>query len=144
MIAHRREMLRLIERAHPGLPYTVPESRLMQWIGDEADRLVDQDDYSTTGEAYDDREDRALLAALRARGHDAQADALEAELDERRREAGELEHIRLEVPDRIDSHRWVVEDINRALRSLWDHVVLGADLMPVRAEWRVEEWRRSD
>jgi DNA invertase Pin-like site-specific DNA recombinase len=46
----------------------------------------------------------------------------------------------LDVPAAID-WSWEPKAVNGALRALWDHVELDADMRPVRAEWRVPEWR---
>jgi DNA invertase Pin-like site-specific DNA recombinase len=122
-------------------PYSVSETRLRPWIEEEAARLVDRDEYFREGDEYDDSAERRSLEAMRAAiGEDAYALAV-ANLDAKRAEHGERERIVLDVPDRIDFNRWAVEDINRALLSLWEFVELGPDLLPVRAQWRFEEWR---
>jgi len=124
-----------------GRPWSIAESRLLPWIAEEAARLVDHDTYYREGDMYDDDEQRRGLAAMReAIGEDAYALAI-ANMDAKQAEHGEREQIALDVPRAIDFERWDTEDINRALRALWHHVELGADLLPVRAEWRVPEWR---
>jgi hypothetical protein len=45
------------------------------------------------------------------------------------------------LPPAID-WSWPPKEINAVLRALWHHVELGPDMRPVRAEWRVPEWRR--
>lgn len=76
-------------------------------------------------------------------------DAGPARLDAKRAAHGHCMERDLDVPDAIDWQRWAVEDIDRALRSLWNHVELGHDVLPVRAEWRIEtrwlcdEWCRD-
>jgi DNA invertase Pin-like site-specific DNA recombinase len=124
-------------------PYNVAEAKVLPWVREEAARVVtDVDELGIPGEAPDLSADRARLEAARDLiGEAAYADAL-AKLDDR---AGEAERRRVEwqaVPQGIDWERWAVEDINAALRALWHHVTLGADLLPVSAEWRVPEWRR--
>jgi hypothetical protein len=119
----------------------ISENRLRPWITEEADRLVDRDDYYREGGEWDDPKKRALIEAARAAGMDDDADRFQAQYDAVAAEHGARERIALNVPDRIDWERWDTEGINRALRSLWEFVELGPDLLPVRAEWRIEEWR---
>jgi hypothetical protein len=38
---------------------------------------------------------------------------------------------------------WEPAELNAVLRSLWERVELDANLRPVRAEWRVPEWRAA-
>jgi hypothetical protein len=47
----------------------------------------------------------------------------------------------VDIPPVIDWEAWKPEDINAVLRAMWRHVELDADLMPVRVEWIVPEWR---
>ena len=132
---------------HPR-PLQVAERAIMPWIIEEADRF-DPGGEDATGP--DDRaerraaviEDRRRLALTYRRGamddveYEAEDARLVAELD-----ALAGEGITVDVEPVI----WDTgpEHVNAQLRALWDHVELGADLRPVRAEWRVPEWRRAD
>ena len=127
---------------HPR-PVVISERKLRPWIEAEADRLVDRDEYCVEVGEYDNPKLRHLIAAARDAGMDEDADRYQAQLDAEMVEHGERVQRRLDVPDKIDWDRWSTEDVNRALLSLWDHVELGPDLLPTRAIWRIEEWRRA-
>jgi hypothetical protein len=53
------------------------------------------------------------------------------------------------VPERVPAEAppldwdWSVEAINTWLRAAFEYVELGDDLLPVRAEWLVPEWRQA-
>lgn len=128
-------------------PRNINERKIIEWVKAEAARLhtpervemmVDQDRQRTGLEVrrgrvqdmyeqgdIDRPEYRRRLAAL--------DDALEA-LDTERRIVA--------IPE-ID-WSWDSADVNRILRSMWDHVELGPDLMPVSAEWMVPDWRTAE
>ena len=129
------------QRGAHARPYTIVESKVRPWIEAEADRLVDRDEYTVTEGEYDNPKLRVLIAAAREAGMDEDADRYQARLDAQMAEHGERIERRLNVPERIDWERWDTESINRALRSLFEYIELGPDLRPVRAEWRIEEWR---
>ena len=104
---------------------------------------MDRDEHYVEEGEWDDPALRALITAARAAGRDQMADQLQVEYDEHAAAQGErIEHA-LDVPTRIDWDRWSTEDVNRALLSLWERVELGPDLLPTRAIWRIEEWRRD-
>lgn len=46
------------------------------------------------------------------------------------------------LPDGVD-WSWPTTHINAVLRSFLSHIVLDANLRPVRAEWLLKEWRRA-
>lgn len=127
-----------------GRPYTVSEKKLMVWIKAEAARLRSPYDVvESDGPEYDDSDDRARLDAAR----DLIGEAAYLEAIERLRAVqdahGERQAIRQAIPERIEWETWSTEAINATLRALWHHVELGPDLLPVRADWTVPEWRAS-
>lgn len=126
---------------HPK-PHYIAEARIRSWIEAEADRLrIPGDIIERPGDIIDDSDDRRALAAMRERiGEDAYAAGIAA-LDAARAAQGEREAIREAIPPRIDWERESVEDINASLRAMWEYVELGPDLLPVKAEWLVPEWR---
>jgi len=125
--------------AHPG-PHVIAESKLMPRIVEEAaryryERFWDVDAEQRAVDTTDKR--RRLKAARDLMSEDAYAEALalvdaEEQLSER---------VPAEAPP-LD-WEWSVEAINKWLRAAFDHVELGDDLLPVRAEWLVPEWRQG-
>ena len=92
-----------------------------------ADRVVIDDMYLANGPTWRN-EYRRRLAVLKA-----DEDALDA-----------AEAVRtIAVPQAIDWERWAPEDVNQVLRALWSEVRLDAEMRPVKAEWRVPEWRSA-
>lgn len=125
-----------------GGPHGITQSKLLPIIQAEADRLVvPHDGLIVPGERYDDSTERAEVADLRARGRDAIADALEADLDAERRAHGAYREIATAIPPRIDWDAWTIEAINTALRALFIRIDLGPDLLPSGFAWAVPEWR---
>jgi DNA invertase Pin-like site-specific DNA recombinase len=127
------------------LPAMMSERRLLPWVREEVARLM------TPGEIMaNDEADPALpsLNARRARVIDAYLEGL---IDKERR-ARELEEIdaqieRLEVramPVPVFDWSWPPEQVNAVLRAVFGHIELGPDMLPVRAVWRVPEWRLTD
>jgi len=127
---------------HPR-PIVVSEAKVLPWIVSEAARLrvpVDAVETDAVEAGYDDEADRGTLAALRARIGETAYLAGIAALDAARVARGERQRIVLDIPAAVD---WTApaEVVNEVLRSLWQSVQLGPDLLPVAAEWTVPEWR---
>lgn len=133
------------DRAHPR-PYMVAEPIILEWAMAEAARLSIPANSLQLAEHNDER--RRALAEQRERLGWAVADGLldrdaarerAAEVD---RELAELDarEAMVEIPAAIN-WTWEPMAINAVLRAMWEHVQLGADMRPVRAEWRVPEWR---
>lgn len=125
--------------------YNVRESDLLPWVKAEAGRLRTPEGV-TLGERNDQR--RAELEAQRERLGWAVTDGL---LDRERAQAraatidAELAQLDdqeaiVAVPA-IDWQHWDIASVNEVLRSLWDHVQLNEQMHPLRAAWRVPEWR---
>ncbi len=126
-------------------PRYVSERKLMPWIKAEVARLRTPDRVEML---KGEDQKRAALAGRRERLVDAweagtinrddftariaAIDELTADLETERRI--------LDVPA-IDWENWDAKHVNRVLRAVWEHVDLGPDLLPVRAEWTVPEWR---
>lgn len=131
------------QRGAHAKPFSITEAKLLPWLQQEAGRLRTRAEVLVaTGAAYDDTEDRLLVAQLRSRGRGAQADALEAELDAERVAAGEQVLAMQQVPQAIEWDTDPVPEVNAVLRAMWSHVQLGPDLLPTEAVWQVPEWRR--
>jgi DNA invertase Pin-like site-specific DNA recombinase len=127
--------------------YNVREIDLMPWIEAEADRLTPDIDAVRMGQDMsrrretleEDRRRAGVRYAARAMTDDefaaevARLDADLASLDDR--------VAVVEIPA-ID-WTWEPVAINTVLRALWERVELGDDMRPVRAVWRVPEWRRG-
>lgn len=124
-----------------GNPWSVAESKLLPWIKAEAARLrVPGDVLESDGPAFDDSADRAALDGMRtAIGEDAYALAV-ASLDRKRAERGERQRLVEEIPQAVD-WTWPPETINNVLRTMFEVIELGPDLLPVKAVWNVPEWR---
>jgi len=126
----------------------VSESKLLPWVKAEAARFRVPFEEIEIREQDEGR--RLELEARRQRVIDNYEDALidKAERDKKLLKIGdELATLEaadrvLDVPQAID-WSWEPKAINGVLRALWDHVELDADMHPVRAEWRVPEWRRA-
>jgi hypothetical protein len=109
----------------------------------EADRLYPPGAVIEDGGMYDDSADRGALEAMRGRIADSIIEAGLADLDARRAEHGERLQIVRDVPQSIEWDVWSPDTINAVLRAMWEYVELDQNLMPVRAEWTVPEWRRD-
>lgn len=126
-------------------PRYVAESKLLPWVKAEASRVRTPERI----EMVEDQDRQRLdLDARRARV----VDALEAGLITRAEAEPRLAKIAAEIATldlqrriadvpALDWERWAPRDVNAALRSMWSEVQLGPDLLPVRAEWTVPEWR---
>lgn len=127
-------------------PASVAESKLIEWIQAEADRLVPP--YDQLEHAESDQEDlRTALEGRRARVVEA---FLDGTVEKARRDAElvaiDAELDRMVMTPRLDSIEpidwsWSAEVINGVLRSLFAYVELDAELRCFRAEWFVPEWR---
>lgn len=126
----------------------ISESKILPWIKTEAARFGVPFDHVEIRER--DESQRLELEARRQRVIDNYEDGLidKAERDAKLLKIGdELANLDaadriLDVPPAID-WGWEPKAINAVLRALWEHVQLDADMHPVRAEWRVPEWRAS-
>ena len=127
--------------------YNALQAPIVEWAKVEAGRLVVPGDVVTLAAETDQR--RQALAEQRERiglavvdgllsrdAAKAKADAIDAEL-------GALDTREQIVA--IPALDWSrdAKDVNAVLRAIWEHVELGADMRPIRAEWRVPEWRAS-
>jgi DNA invertase Pin-like site-specific DNA recombinase len=128
---------------HPR-PYSVSEAKVLPWVQAEAERLRTPERV-TLGEQNAAK--RAALIGQRERLGWALTDGLLDREAAAKRSAdieAELEHLDdteavIEVP-KID-WSWPPAALNTALRAVWEHVQLDANMQPTRAEWRVPEWR---
>lgn len=121
-------------------------TQLMPWVRDEAARLRVPEAVSV--EVTADEAERAALEAKRERIVDAYMDGTIAKADrDRRLEAVDAALRQLAVRDEIEALPTIDWDndppdaINTVLRTLWEYVELDENLDPVRAQWRVPQWR---
>lgn len=135
-------------RLMPGHGVThVSEARILEWAEVEMARMTPPADTVALAESTE-----AEQAALRDRLDRIRVAFVAGLMDERtmRAEKAEIDAavMRLELAGRavrVPSFEWDHEprDLNLALRALWDHVQLGPDLRPTRAEWLVpSSWLR--
>lgn len=133
------------DRSH-SRPYMVNEGTVLEWAKAEASRLRTPDAVEI---AEQDSDRRAALEAQRERLGWAVTDGLLTR-EQARAKASEID-VQL---DALEDRAEVVEipgiawdappsDVNAVLRALWEFVELDADMRPVRAEWRVPEWRST-
>jgi DNA invertase Pin-like site-specific DNA recombinase len=128
----------------------ISESRLLPALKAEAERLaIPFGSLATDGEAAESR--RAALEGKRDRVIDTFVEGLidkEARdrrlrpIDEQLAALASTRAARDVVPSAID-WSWSPEHLNKVLRSLWERVEVGPDLMPVNFVWRVPEWRQA-
>lgn len=122
-----------------------PERPILEWAQAEAARLrlPDAVEIQTAG----DEELRRRLEVRRSRVIDAYVDGVidKVERDGRLRGIdGEADRIAVstavaKIPALDWS--WPPAELNTALRALWEYVELDDALRPIRAVWRVPEWR---
>jgi DNA invertase Pin-like site-specific DNA recombinase len=127
--------------------WSATEAMLLPWVAAEAARLI-RPDAVVTGPPDERRaEVEAEVARMLEQNRkgwltDAQADALmegyQAELAGLA--SGDVVH---ELPSAIEFDTDAPEAVNGVLRALWTHVELDAEMRPVRAEWRVPQWRAA-
>lgn len=125
---------------------SVPETRVLKWARQEAALLAPPQGDVSSGE--DQAEKRNALRDRKNRLGRAFVDGLLAEPEyqaEKRAIDKELDEI--DAAGRVRSIpggiRWDVEPkvVNDQLRALWEYVELDDSMNPVRAEWKVPEWR---
>ena len=128
---------------HPR-PYMVGESAILSWAKAEAARLVTPDAVQL---AEDDAGQRAELAEDRRRAGVAYA-ARALSDDEFNAAIAHIDDALNRLEDRAAAPAippvdwsWDRPELNAVLRAMWSHIELDADLRPVRAIWRVPEWR---
>jgi len=125
---------------------SVTEKKLMPWIKEEAARFRVPFEHVEISERDEGR--RLELEARRRRVIENFEDAVidKAERDVKLLRIGE-ELERLDVADRVLTvppeidWTWDPKAINAALRALWEYIELDSTMRPVRAKWRVAEWR---
>lgn len=127
------------EPDHPR-PYSIGESKVLPWLRIEAARLRPPDDLVALSDRTD--EERIALEQRRERIRVAWVNGLYRDEESMAAEKAIVD----EAITRLDLQGRVVEippvawdrpalEVNRALRVLWDHVELDANLRPVRVEW---------
>jgi hypothetical protein len=126
-------------------PMYVPEGIILVWAKDEAAHLLlpmDMVTVATSAEreirAIDERRTRVVDAHVEGVISKPDRDARLAKLDAER---AQLTARSAAVTIPALDWAWPPEKVNAVCRSLWDRIELDADLRPVRAEWRVPEWR---
>jgi hypothetical protein len=130
---------------HPR-PYSISERNIEPWIRGEVGRLRTPDRVLA---AETDNRARLELAARRDRliesyieglidraGRDLRLQAIDEEL-------AKLDALGRIVAIPAIDWSWPVAELNVVLRSVLDHVELDTEMRPVRAEWRVPEWRTA-
>lgn len=136
------------EAEHPR-PYMVTETILLPWLMDEAARL-DPPGEDEAPAVVDVAERRAGIEETFRRVSRAYAAGglTDSEYDDARRQRDDdlagLDGLPVYAEIEPVDWSWQPETLNRVLRALWEYVQLGPDLRPVRAEWRIPEWRADD
>lgn len=129
---------------HPR-PYAISEFKIIDWLQAEAS-LLRTPDAVRLAEQNDEK--RAELLTRRERLGWAVADGLldrgvaqvrAAELDEELDALNSIEKV-VRVPT-VD-WTWPAAELNAVLRTIWEYVDLDEAMQPVRAQWRVPEWRQ--
>lgn len=128
---------------HPR-PYMIAERIILEWARTEAARFIPPATVQrmapdTRRDDLEENRRRAGVAytarALSDEDFAATVQRIDAELA-----ALAAAEEAIEVKP-IDWERWDRTAINAVLRTLWEHVELGPDMRPVRAEWRIPaEW----
>lgn len=124
----------------------VPEKRVLAWAAGEAARLElpgDELEVSARNDA-----ERERLEAKRARIIDSYVDGTITSKDERDRRLVEVDDAMEVLDDVVTVVRvepidwtWPPEALNAWLRSVFVEVQMDTTMQPLRAEWRVPEWR---
>ncbi len=131
---------------------TVTERLILPWVKGEAahhepPELVDIGGTDATGERSTLEAQRERLRTQHRLGVITDDELASGWADVRgaldRLDAREAVNV-LELPDVIDWDHDPPDAINVVLRSLWRHVQLGPDLMPIDADWRVPQWRNPN
>jgi DNA invertase Pin-like site-specific DNA recombinase len=126
--------------------YSIAEDSILEWVKDEYGRL------RLPGERFAEEAPSAergrLTEQMDRLSRQHQMGLLsDAQLMERATEVqSALERVQsaeivMTVDPAIDWDTDPPEAVNGVLRALWEYVELGPDLLPVRAEWRVPQWR---
>lgn len=130
-------------------PGWTTEAVLLPWIKAEAARFRVPADAHEIDVANDDARQR--LDAKRARIVESYIEGLFDKAERDRRLASidaDLERLPVhrsghqEIPQSIDWDAWPPAAINAVLRTYWNAIILGPDLLPVRADWKLpaEYW----
>lgn len=126
----------------------ITERKLLPWITAEAARMHVPHRALAPGEQEGRRDaleaERARIILLFTKGtiDEARMDTMVAEVDAGLNQLEAAAEV-VDIPPTIDWEASKPEDINAALRAMWRRVELGDDLMLVRAECTVLEWRVS-
>ena len=131
---------------HAHGPYVVSERKLLPWMQAEAGRLVTPERVQV---AEQNHEQRAALQGQRDRVGWAMVDGM-IDREQARVKVAEIE-AELEALDERErivavptiDWSWQPSDLNAVLRGVWEYVELDTTMKPVRAEWRVPEWRAA-
>jgi hypothetical protein len=123
-----------------------PEWPILEWANAEALRLRTPSEVGLTEDSQE--QVRGRIEAKRVRVVDAYVDGAidKGERDRRLRrlddesDALTAQTYIAQVPA-ID-WSWPPADINGVLRAMWEHIELDTNMRPVKAVWRVPEWRR--
>lgn len=126
--------------------YNTLQAPIVEWVKAEAGHLRVPGDVVTLAaeteqrrQALHEQRERIGLAVvdglLSRVAAKAKADAIDTELAEL-----DLREQALDIPSEIP---WSAPPaaLNAVLRALFEYIELGADMRPIRAEWRVPEWR---
>lgn len=131
--------------SHPR-PIQISPAKLMPWLQAEAARLqlpeaveIEVRENEAAARRLADRRERVMEAFYDGKADKAERDRQLAKLDAAEAALATRRTV-AELPPAID-WTWAPGTLNAVLRALWTRVELGPDLMPVRAEWWVPEWR---
>ena len=133
---------RLGREAHG--PLWTSERDVLPWVKAEAARLRTPERVEVEAQGQGRRE---AIAARLARANELYigGDIDRARFDAEKARAGaDLDALGAEqaiVAVPALDWSWPPEAINAVLRAIWTRVEMGPDLLPVRAEWTVPEWR---
>lgn len=128
---------------------SIAETKVLDWVRERVDRAIERlaeregNQVAAAAEAertaLDAERERLVLLFSKGKVDEATFDRLVEPVDKALAEAAEAVEV-VDLPP-ID-WTWPAEDVNRLLRRMIDHVVLGRDLRPVRIEWRgrIAEW----
>ena len=125
-----------------------PERAIQEWAMAEAALLDVPAERVTLAEKASN--ELTLLDRKRGRVVEAYLE-LSIDKDERDRRLAAIDQDRqrvasraatVSIPGAVD-WTWPPARLNAVLRALWERIELDNDLLPVRAEWTVAEWRRA-
>jgi DNA invertase Pin-like site-specific DNA recombinase len=124
---------------------SIAETHIIDWVRDEAGRLSMPPTVITEAESAERTTLEGRLERLSRQHEMGMID--DATLTVR---AGEVQdalerlqaaEVMLDLDTDIDWENDSPEAVNAVLRSMWEHVEMGSDLLPVQASWRVPQWR---